>query len=414
MIKTLRGAVRSGAAGLLLVALGAFGQGGAQEARTVSGRVVRVVAAALDSTGKPRSQSTAVAAIQKDTIGVVPVPSLMVTLHRVGRDSQFPLDSVRSRPDGSYNFSYRKSGADDAVYFTSASWGGITYFTAPLRTAKVTGNDAEITVFDTTTTVFPLKVAGRHLIISASDSANERTVVEVFELSNDSIRTIISPDEKSAPTWSVSIPKQARDVRMNAGEISDEAFKKADDRVMVFSAIAPGVKQVSFSYRLPSEVFPLPFPVEQGATVLEVLLEEPMGTVVGAGLQAADPVTLENRNFRRFLAQDVADTATLDIRLPTGPSVGRNMYIGGLLAGIGTIMLLILWRAMQRKRLPNYAGIPPVRVKEAPLADRLAREIADLDATYAKHATPSDAMKKAYDERRAELKDALAAELARR
>ncbi len=161
-------------------------------------------------------------------------------------------------------------------------------------------------------------------------------------------------------------------------------------------------------------MFPLPFAVEQGADVLEVLLEEPMGTVVGGGLEAADPVTLENRNFRRFLAQDVKDGTTLDIRLPTGPSVGRNMYIGGLLAGIGTIMLLILWRAMQRKRMPSYAGLPPVRVKEAPLADRLAREIADLDATFARHATPSEAMQRAYEERRAELKDALAAELARR
>ena len=269
-------------------------------------------------------------------------------------------------------------------------------------------------MFDTTTKTYPLKVSGRHLIISASDTSNQRTVVEVFELSNDSIHTLVSGEGKTgAATWSVSVPKEARDLKAGDGEVSADAFRKTDDRIAIYSAIAPGIKQVSFSYRLPNESFPLPFVVEYGAVVLEVLLEDPMGTVTGAGLLGTDPVTLENRNFRRFLAQDVPNGASIEIRLSSGPSVGRNMYIAGLLGAIGTIMLLILWRAMQRNRAPSYVGLPPVRVKEAPLADRLAREIADLDATYARYESPIDSVKHAYEERRAELRDALAAELAK-
>lgn len=386
---------------------------GAQEARTVTGRVVRPTLM-TPVLANPATPGVAASTAVIDTASLKPVPGVMVTLHRVGRESQAPLDSARTAPNGTYSFKYKTSGATDAVYFTSVTWGGITYFTAPLRTAVVSGNDAEVTVFDTTSRTFPLKVSGRHLIISASDSSNQRTVVEVFELSNDSIFTLVSGDDKrGAPTWAVALPPDARDLKTGEGEVSPEAFGKTKDRVAIFSAIAPGIKQISFSYRLPSESFPLPFVVDAGAVVLEVLLEDPMGTVNGAGLLAADPVTLENRNFRRFLAQDVPAGSVIEIKLPAGPSVGRNMYIAGLLGAIGTIMLLILWRAMQRKRAPSYVGLPPVRQKEVPLADRLAREIADLDATYARYENPTDAVKQAYEERRAELKDALAAELAK-
>lgn len=399
---------------LALTTLAAVAGLDAQETRTVTGRVVRptLTSAAPAVASKPAAEAAGAAI---DTASLQPVPGVMVTLHRVGRDAQSPLDSARTTANGTYSFRYKTSGADNAVYFTSASWGGITYFTAPLRTAAVSGSDAQITVFDTTTRTFPLKVSGRHLIISASDSSNHRTVVEVFELSNDSIVTLISKNDKSGtPTWAVSVPPEARDMKVGDGEISAEAFAQTKERIAVYSAIAPGVKQVSFSYRLPNESFPLPFVVDSAAVVLEVLLEDPMGTVTGAGLLATDPVTLENRNFRRFLAQDVPAGSTIEIKLPSGPSVGRNMYIAGLLGAIGTIMLLILWRAMQRNRAPSYVGLPPVRQKEVSLADRLAREIADLDATYARYENPTDAVKRAYEERRAELKDALGAELAKR
>lgn len=401
----------------------------AQQSRTVSGRVVRPVMPPLPAAGAPRTPNAATpapvapataapavapGALVEDSTALAVVPGVMVTLHRVGKDSQAPLDSMRTNRDGAYAFSYKTSGGSDAVYFTSVTWGGIAYFTAPFRSAAVKGTDAEITVFDTTTRTFPLTVSGRHLIISAADTTNQRTVIEVFELSNDSVKTLTSgADSAGTPTWSVSVPTIARDLKAGDSEISADAFAYADGRVVIYSAIAPGVKQVSFSYRVPSEAFPLSFPIQHGAMVLEVLLEDPLGTVVGGGLAAADPQSIENRTFRRFLAQDVKDGTVLDIKLPSKPGIGRNLYIAALLGSIGVIMLLILWRAMQRNRAPAYVGLPPVRAREAPLADRLAREIADLDATYAKYENPTDAMRAAYEERRAELKDALAAEIGR-
>ena len=391
----------------------------AQVQRTVDGRVVRP----LPSPASPNARATD--SVKKfvavnDSTGLADVPNVMVTLHRVTKGGEgAPLDSTRSNAQGRYHFAYTATDTADAIYFTSVTYGGIAYFTLPMRNRVTLERDAEITVFDTTSREVPLKVSGRHLIVSATDTAtNERTVVEVFEISNDSVLTLISAGTGKAakPTWSVSIPSDARKFKAgDGGDISPQAVTFENGRVSVFAPMAPGVKQLSFTYHLPVKSFPLPFALDHGATVFEVLLEEAQGAATGGGLVAADPVSLENRNFRRFLAQNVADNATITLTLPSGPSIGRNLYIASLLGGIGVIMLFILLRAMQRRQPITYGGpIINVRAVEPPLADRLAREIADLDATYARQEDPNDALRGAYETRRAELKDALAAEIARR
>ena len=353
-----------------------------------------------------------------DSSGLAPARNAWVTLHRVGKDVAGPIDSVRTDANGRYRFQWTPAGTPDAVYFASVSWDGIAYFTPPLRDVATTGANAEITVFDTTSRVFPLTVRGRHLIVGAADSADERAVIEVFELSNDSVRALVSPDDKSpTPVWSIAVPQAAKAAHAGEGEISPEAFRFAPGRVSIYAPIAPGLKQVSFSYRVPASNFPLAFTAERGAVVFEVLLEEPQGTVTGEGFTAVDPVTIEGRNFRRFLAQDVKDGARLIVELPTTRMPGRNLYIAGLLVGIGFMMLLVLMRAMGRRTAStstetlaaHRSGAARV---EAPLHERLAHEIAALDAVYAKQASPSDSMRATYEARRAELVDALAAALA--
>src|SRR5687768_6034196 len=60
---------------------------------------------------------------------MLPVPNVWVTLHRVGSDRAAPLDSVRADAAGKYTFEYRRTGDESAIYFASASYGGIAYFT---------------------------------------------------------------------------------------------------------------------------------------------------------------------------------------------------------------------------------------------------------------------------------------------
>ena len=355
-----------------------------------------------------------------DSSGMAPAASAWVTLHRVGKDNAGPIDSVRTDARGRYRLRWTPTGAADAVYFASATWAGIAYFTSPLRNAVTKGEEAEISVFDTTTRTFPMTVRGRHLIVSAADSASMRTVIEVFELSNDSVRALVAAEGNApAPTWSIAVPPAARDPRASDGDISPDAFTFAPGRVSVFAPIAPGLKQLSFSYRVPIGSFPLDVVAEHGAVVFEVLLEEPQGQVSGAGFANVDAVRLEGRNFRRFLAQDVKNNAPVVVQLPASRAAARNLYVAGLLAGIGVLMLFALSRAMQRRTLSDTTGALAVRQGSAairaplvPLHERVAQEIAALDATYSRETSPSDALRAAYGQRRAELLQTLTEALA--
>jgi hypothetical protein len=350
-----------------------------------------------------------------DSTGMGPARNVWVTLHRVGKDTAGPVDSIRTDAAGRYRIRYTPFGAADAVYFASTIYGGIAYFTAPLRGATATGDEAEITVFDTTSTVFPMSVKGRHLIVSKADSADMRTVVEVFELSNDSTVTLVAPEvADAAPTWSITIPTAAIDVRANQGEISPDAFVASPGRVSIYAPIAPGLKQVAFSYKLPNSSFPLALRSGDGAVVFEVLLEEAQGEVRGGAFTAVAPVTLEGRNFRRFLAQDVKPDIQIVVDVPPAGTPIANLYIAALLVAVGFLMLLALARSMQRTRKQREDVRPSLRPQEpeVPMADRLAQEIAALDAMYARQEQPSASVTAAYEARRAELREALAQALA--
>jgi hypothetical protein len=368
------------------------------EVRRVEGRVVRP-APFLDG----------------DSAASVSVPGIWVTLHRVAPSVAGPLDSMRTDPEGRYRFAYRPSGGPEAVYFVSASYGGIAYFTNPLRGLVTDGADAEIAVFDTTSIAFPLTVRGRHLIVGALDSLDERTIVEIFELSNDSTRTIVARDEPTAsPTWSFAVPTAAREVRAGQGDLPADAFVQATGRVSLYAALPPGLKQLSVSYKLPATAFPLPVALESGAVVLEVLLEEPDAAVSGSRLVAVDPVGLEGRQFRRFLAQDVRPGDRFTVEAPDRGLTGRRLYVTVLLAASGLLMLLALLRAGTKRQRPVGTRAPSLAPSLAPIPtpERLAREIADLDAAFAAQGAPSDAVRTAYERRRAELAEALRAELA--
>ncbi len=349
-----------------------------------------------------------------DSAAVVTVPGQWVTIHRVSPTLQGPLDSMQTGSDGEYRFRYVPSGGPEAVYFVSASYGGIAYFTNPLRDTETRGAEAEIAVFDTTSRVFPLTVRGRHLIIGSLDTTGHRTVVEVFELSNDSTKTLIARDDEGAdPTWVLSIPGVAKEVKAGQGDLPADAFVQSAGQIALYAALAPGLKQISLSYLIDEREFPLTLNITESTVVLEVLLEEAEARVEGAKLVSVDPIDLEGRRFQRFLAQDVRAGESITIEAPGSGLGGRGLYVTVLLGAIGLLMLMALLRSGIRRQRP--IGAPVMQrptVAEVPTPERLAREIADLDRAFGAQPNPTDAVRAAYERRRAELADALRQELA--
>jgi len=281
-----------------------------------------------------------------------PVSGAWVVLHRVGPDRSGPLDSLQSDAGGRYRFEYLRSGSEDAVYFVSAMHGGIAYFTPPLTERRIGGRAGEITVFDTTSSDVPISVRGHHVVISAVDTRSERSIVEVFELSNDSSVTRIAPNERpESATWATHLLPAATNFRVTQGDIPAEAVALTNGRVNVFAPLAPGVKQVSFSYSVPASSFPLRMLLRARTDIYEVLIEDETGSVTGPKFREMDPVTVDARSFRRFLAADVPQNSVTVIDLPPALASAAidPRYMVAITLLIGGAMVLALARALRRR-----------------------------------------------------------------
>lgn len=340
--------------------------------------------------------------------GDVGVPGAWVILHRVGRDAQGALDSMRTDARGAYAFRFATRGDTGAVYFASTVYAGVAYFTSPLRSADVSGDDALLQVFDTTSAAVPIAIRGRHVIVAAMDTTKLRTVVEIYELENTGSRTRVASER--SPSFSVRVPQGASDLRVGEGDVSPDAIALAEGTVQVFAPLSPGLRQISFSYLLPAAAFPLALPVPDTTTVLEVMVEDPAATVTGAGLVAQASVMLDGRGFQRFLANDVPAGAVVTITVPAGGASLRTLYVVGIVGLVGIALLLGLLRAVTRQR---GAGFGVARTVADP-AEAVAAAIAALDATFEKQRDPSAEARAAWQSERAALKAQLGDILAER
>lgn len=358
-------------------------------ARMVVGRVVRP-----DST---------------DTSQVSGVPGIWVTLHRVGSDTAGPLDSMRTQAGGRYEFRYRHRGRADAIYFVSASYASIAYFSLPLLTPRVTGDSAEIIVYDTTSRTFPLTIRGRHVIVSAPNVDGSHDIVEVYEITNDSGITAISRDD-AHPTWTALLPRGAVGFSVGQSDISPRAVRASGGRVEVVAPMAPGLKQLSFSYRVPAKDFPLSIPMTRPVGVLEVLAEDPRAVVSGPKLTGAEAVTIEGRKFARYLGQDEAADAVLRVESPSVTAASHQQrYLTTLAIALAVAMLGALGFVLARRRAPAPLVVGQQAAAAADGdAERLAREIASLDSDFEAQQNPSSDARAAYEQRRDALKQSLA------
>ncbi|HKO15098.1 MAG TPA: hypothetical protein VJU87_02610 [Gemmatimonadaceae bacterium] len=391
---------------LIVLSLAAVLPGGARRARAQ---------AALESSGEPRRVDGRV--LRGTPEGPAPAPGVTVVLHRVGSDRAGPLDSAVTDARGRYAFRYRTSGSADAIYFVSASYDGIAYFSSPLQQPRVSGDAAAITVFDTTRTPFEIHVAGRHLVFGSPDPRGRREVVEVYDLQNDSSVTLVSADD-AHPVWSTHLPERAESATANpAGDIAPAAVRFAGDSVMLLAPLSPGIRQLSFSYLLPRDALPLAIPVTRPIGVLEVLAEEPRTRVSGARLVETAPVQNEGRTFRRFLAQDVPPGVVVGVDVPFTAEDARIRVLWAVAALFGAAMIgALVFAGLRRGRArvaPVAGAIAPVPPEGAETqAQALVRELAALDVRFEALAAPTPDERARYERERAELKARLAETLA--
>jgi hypothetical protein len=377
--------------------------------------VIAIPGAALVAQAPHTAQATAPAreargAIHRITAkGEVPLANRWVVLHRVGTDAAAPIDSMRTDAGGRFVFHYRASGDSSALYFIASSYDGIAYFTPPLRKPVVAGGDADLLVYDTTTAPIPISVRGHHVIVTAPDTGKMRNVIEVYELSNDTSVTRVAGTPERA-TFEAALPDGATNPVATDSDVPADAVKFEKGRALVFGPIAPGVKQMSFHYRLPVNKAPIAIPVLAATVVLEVLVEDTQGSASGAKLKKMASVTLEGRPFRRFLANDAPANSVVTVLAPTQASGAFSTRVAIVIIAIGAAMLAGLAASLMRKgplvaRAHEMGGTDP---------DEVARKIAALDDAFEKIDSPTEDQRADHYESRARLKARLTSALARR
>lgn len=339
---------------------------------------------------------------------VQPVANQWVVLHRVGSDRSGPLDSTRTSATGHFSIRYKTSGDSSAVYFVSTTYGGVAYFTSPLRGAVVSGDEATLMVFDTTSRPVSLKLGGRHVIVGLPGASGRRPIGEVYDIQNDSTVTLVARDSLS-PVWSAHVPASATGFQLNSsGELAAGAISRRGTTVGLYVPLSPGIRQVAFTYELPANAFPLSIPVERPTGVFELLIQEPTARVQGPSLREMAPVTTDGRVFRRFLAQDVSASAVMQIDMPRVVGAERERVYFGVGIALLAAMVVSLVFAARRPALRRAVVTAP----KTELPSRaLIRAIAALDADF-ERATPDDGARESYVAKRASLKSELAAALA--
>jgi hypothetical protein len=358
------------------------------------------VSASAQNTSQRIAEGRVTRAVEKGA--PQPVARQWVVMHRVGSDRSAPVDSVQTDRNGRYRIAYSPSGDPEALYFVSARYEDIAYFSPPLRLPRVSGGDADILVYPTTHDTATLSMQGRHLVVSSPRGRN-REIAEIFEIENTGWRTVVARDS-TTPVWSVILPAKAESATVAPGDLSVASVIFRNGRAEVFSPMSPGVRQLVLTYSLPPDAFPLTIPLTRPVSVLEVLLEEPRAVVQGGPLSEVAPAPIEGRMFRRFLAQSVPPSAVMRITAP--PPVEQNrgaIAIVGVTAAAAMLGALGFWAHRRRKVRMSHV-LYPISAVEPLLA-----QLATLDTRFERN---SGTDRDAYARQRAELKERIARALA--
>jgi hypothetical protein len=333
----------------------------------------------------------------------LPVADRWVVMHQVTSAGGGAIDSVRTDRFGAY-FLRAAERDTNALYLSSVSHLGITYFAPPVRAIEFTSDTAEtLFVYDTSSTAPTVDLTQRFVVIRAAGPDGARSVLELLTLANEGTLTRVAPDS-TAPVWREVLPTGAVRFEIGESDVSPEAVFRSGDTVGLIAPMPPGEKQLVFGYRLPGSDAQLSVPVHQAVGRLEVLVEDTLAVMTTNTLRRSGDEVMQSIRFARYEGANVPAGAAVTFQFPEAPLALQQFWwvlvVGAALAFAVTVV--VWW-----KRTPSRTIVDSPTV--------LAARIAALDESFeARAAAASDAERRVYERTRSELKARLSAALARR
>jgi hypothetical protein len=258
-----------------------------------------------------------------------------------------------------------------------------------------------LVVSDTSSTV-PVQTVSRHIVISKPVADGTRSTLEIVMLANQGSATRV-PGDSTTPAWAGRLPAGAIGAAAGNGDVAAEAMVFSGDSILLFAPIAPGEKQLIYTYNLPPSPGTVRFPATDSIGIVNLLLEESALTARGGTLVRGDTQAIEGRTFRQWTGA-VPAGAAIEVDFPGNPNRG---ILPALVGGMALVLGAVLFRALRRAPQTGKVAVPA-----AP--ESVLDRIAALDARYnGKEAVVPAAEWAGYLAERQRLKDELSKDLAR-
>ncbi|HUG27757.1 MAG TPA: hypothetical protein VMK53_05605 [Gemmatimonadales bacterium] len=332
----------------------------------------------------------------------LPVSAAGIVLHRIGQNTQGPIDSMQVDREGRFRFRFQAD--TSAAYILSVRHHGITYFSSPVARDPANRTDDILLIVSDTSSSAPVSLAARSLIVGGAEPSGSRTVVEVIELANRGQATRVSAD--SVPTFALGLGRGGHGHVIEDTDLSPDAVLIRNDSLLVFAPLAPGERVVIIQYVLPAGVGRLELPPGPAVDTMQVLLETGQLELLVDLPRAADE-NLDGRPYGRWVGPWPAGQP-LAVAV-TGVNIRPDLLLGIL---IGVLMLAMAAGMVLAHRRRSAGALAPVAragLRPAELIDALAK----LDARYRGRERDTDPVEwQQYQGERARLKAALERALA--
>ena len=289
-----------------------------------------------------RAGGTIVRLSGADTIAVAAVE---VVLHKVGPRQQGPVDTAVTDARGRFRFHFTPDSG--GAFLLSSRYAGIEYFSRPVSADPARPDTGVTLIVADTSSVQPVTVRQRTLLVSRADESGTRIVIDWLVLGNRGPFTRTAPDSVR-PSWGGRLPEAAQNVEMADSRLSQfaaEALAFRGDSVLLFAPLSPGDKELMLQYRIPGTLARFLVPLVADDSVF-VLLEEASAHVATPVLALADSQMIEGRPFRRF-AGIMGGATELEIVLG-GQRISSEQLLKVLVIGLAVGFGLLGWRLAMR------------------------------------------------------------------
>ncbi len=327
-----------------------------------------------------------------------------VVLHRLAPGTQGELDSLAIGAGGSFRFTLPAPPDPDRneLYFTSVRHRGVLYFGPAITRVEQLDSVYEVHTYDTVLAPregAALAIQARNVFFEPDGTAWR--VTDLFQVRNDGGRTIVT--RPSGRVWSHPLPPSARDVVAGEGELAEGATSWEDGELVVRAALPPGERLFVVRYVVDS--LAVTIPLSGTVEALDVLVREPAPPIEIPGLELLDRIELEEGStYLRFAGANISTPAVTIVpgQEQAPPRVEWVALVLALVLAAAGLFVLRPGDGTAPAPRPRESGSEPGAAQDRD-RDSLMWEIAELDEEFEARATYSDAERKEYARRRAEL-----------